>query len=208
MKYRSLVLLGLFALTAPAMIAAAQTMSSTSTSSAATADGASSLRKGLFVSAGLGYGAAGIDCAGCQTNRESGPVAYVRIGGTVNSHLRVGIESDGWAKTKFGVYERIAFLTGDLYVYPSMSANFWIKGGFGVAAGKETYQVNEATSTGAAVVGGIGYDWKVGGGNFVIEQFATYLRQLNGNIKVNGVDSGVSPNADVFQLGVGLGYRH
>jgi hypothetical protein len=195
--YRALFFLALLAIAAPARIAAAQSASSTS-----------SLRKGFFASGGMGYGSAAIDCEGCQRNRESGPVAYVRLGGTINPHLRLGIESDGWAKTNFGVYEQIVYVTGDLYVYPSASGNFWMKGGFGVAAGKETYQVNRVESTGTAVAVGVGYDWKVGGGNFVIEQFATYLRQLNGTIVVNGADSGVSPTTNVIQLGVGLGYRH
>jgi hypothetical protein len=207
MKYRSLLLLGLFAVTAPAAIAAAQATLSTSTSAAAT-DGSSSVRKGFFASGGLGYGAFGVNCGVCATNRESGPVAYVRIGGTINPHVRLGVESDGWARTHFGLHEQLAFLTGDLYVYPSASANFWIKGGFGVAARKETHEADELRSSGAAMAGGVGYDWKVGNGNFVITQFATYLRQLSSKMKVDRVDTGVSASADVYQLGIGLGYRH
>jgi hypothetical protein len=38
--------------------------------------------------------------------------------------------------------------------------------------------------------------------------FATYLRQLSGNIEADGADTGVSANADIFQFGIGLGYRH
>jgi hypothetical protein len=208
MKYRSRCLFSLLAITMPATIVGAQSMSSTSTSTAATSDGTSNVRQGFFVSVGGGYGSAGINCEGCSTNRESGPVAYVRVGGTVNPHLRLGIESDGWAKTSFGVDEQIVFATADLYVYPSTATNFWIKGGFGLAAGKESNDVNELKATGAAVGAGIGYDWNVSGGNFVLVPFATYLRQLSGNIKANGADTGVSANADIFQFGIGLGYRH
>jgi hypothetical protein len=38
--------------------------------------------------------------------------------------------------------------------------------------------------------------------------YASYHRQLSGNMKFNGEDTGVSPNTNVFQLGFGIGYRH
>jgi hypothetical protein len=38
--------------------------------------------------------------------------------------------------------------------------------------------------------------------------YASYHRQLSGNLKYNGTDSGVSPNTNIFQFGFGLGYRH
>ena len=206
MKCRALVLASLFAAMISAVSAPAQAMSTQS--HASTADGAPTVRKGFFNSGGFGYGSAGIDCDGCSHNRESGPVAYIRLGGTINPHLRIGVESNGWAKTAYGVDEQIAFVTADLYVYPSVSNNFWLKGGVGLATGKESYNSDELKATGVGVGGGIGYDWNVSGGNFVLVPFATYLRQLSGNIKLDGVDSGVSANTNLFEFGVGLGYRH
>jgi hypothetical protein len=172
------------------------------------ADGTPPVRKGFFIGGGFGYGSAGIDCNGCSTDRESGPVAYIRLGGTINPHLRIGVESNGWAKTEFGVDEQIGFLTADLYFYPSVSNNFWIKGGVGFAEGKESDDVDEAKADGVGIAAGIGYDWNVGGGNFVFVPFATYVRQVSGKIKVNGEDTGVSANTDVFEIGLGLGFRH
>jgi hypothetical protein len=208
MKHCSLALICLIAISVSATMAGAQTMSRNSTSAAAAPDGAPTVRKGFFVSAGAGYGSAGIDCTGCQTNRENSVAGYFRIGGTLNPHLRLGIESDGWAKTVFGVDEQVGFLTGDLYVYPSVSNNFWIKGGAGLAMAKESDSHDELKATGVAVGAGIGYDWNVSGGNFVIVPYASYLRQVSGNIKLNGSDTGVSPNTNLLQIGIGLGYRH
>jgi hypothetical protein len=208
MKHRTLSLMCVIAFSASATIAGAQSMSAKSTSAAAAPDGSPTIRKGFFVSAGAGYGSAGIDCDGCTSDRENGVAGYFRIGGTINPHLRLGIESDGWAKTVQGIDEQVGFLTADLYVYPSVSNNFWIKGGFGLALAKESDSQDELKATGAGVAGGIGYDWNVSGGNFVIVPYATYLRQLSGNIKLNGSDSGVSANANLFQFGIGLGYRH
>jgi hypothetical protein len=208
MTNRSLFLGSLLAIAAPAAVAGAQTVSRMSTTAAAVPAAAPSTRKGFFMSAALGYGSAGINCDGCSANRENGLSGYLRIGGTVNPHLRLGIESDGWAKTIQGVDEQIGFLTADAYVYPSVSKNFWIKGGFGAAMSKESDNVNEIKAVGTGVAAGIGYDWNLRGGNFAIVPYASYHRQLSGNLKYNGTDSGVSPNTNIFQFGFGLGYRH
>lgn len=55
---------------------------------------------------------------------------------------------------------------------------------------------------------GAGYDWAVSGGSFVVVPFAGYLRQLSGKATFDGADTGVSANANIFQFGIGLGYRH
>src|SRR3569832_1139207 len=102
----------------------------------------------MYVGGAIGYGSAGISCDGCSSDRENGLAGYFRIGGTVNPHLRLGIESDGWAKTIQGVDEQIGFLTADAYVYPSISNNFWVKGGFGLAMSKESDDTDELKATG------------------------------------------------------------
>ena len=208
MRYRSLCLATLVAISASASIAEAQTAARMSNTAAAVPATAPSTRQGLYVGGALGYGSAGISCNGCSTDRENGLAGYFRIGGTVNPHLRLGIESDGWAKTIQGVDEQIGFLTADAYVYPSVSNNFWIKGGFGFAMSKESNNTDELKAVGTGVAAGVGYDWNVGGGSFAIVPYASYHRQLSGNMKLNGTDSGVSPNTNIFQLGFGIGYRH
>ena len=41
--------------------------------------------------------------------------------------------------------------------------------------------------------------------SYQIVPYASYHRQLSGNLKLNGSDSGVSPNTNIFQFGFGLG---
>jgi hypothetical protein len=212
LKHRWLSLISLIALSAVPSMARAQSVSAKSTSAAVAAQDTSSIREGFYVSAGLGYGSARIDCSGCSTDREQGLNGYFRIGGTLSPRLRLGVESDGWTKTVNGVKEQIGFLTADLYVYPDVAKNFWIRGGFGLAVAKESDDQGELTTTGAGLAGGIGFDWNVRGGNFVIVPYATYLRQLNGKFKLTGPFSeGVSTVAshvNLLEAGIGLGYRH
>jgi outer membrane protein with beta-barrel domain len=208
MRYRSLLLAGTFAVAAPASIAGAQSMNRMSNSVAPVPAATQNVRKGMYVGGAIGYGSAGISCTGCSSDRENGLAGYFRIGGTVNPHLRLGIESDGWMKTVQGVDEQIGFLTADAYLYPSVSNNLWIKGGFGLAMSKESDATDEMKATGTGVAAGIGYDWAPGGGSFAIVPYASYHRQLSGNMKFNGEDTGVSPNTNVFQVGFGIGYRH
>ena len=208
MTYRSLFVAGVLAIAAPVSMAGAQTAARMSNGVSSIPAAAQSTRKGMYVGGALGYGSAGISCNGCSSDRENGLAGYFRIGGTINPHLRLGIESDGWAKTVQGVDEQVGFLTADAYLYPSVSNNFWIKGGFGFAMSKESNDTDELKSTGTGVAAGIGYDWNPGGGNFAIVPYASYHRQLSGNMKLNGSDTGVSPNTNIFQLGFGIGYRH
>lgn len=57
--------------------------------------------------------------------------------------LRLSFESNGWLKTQNGVDEQVAFCTGAAYLYPSVSNNFWLKGGVGLATAKETAGADE-----------------------------------------------------------------
>ena len=202
MRTRSIISISVFTMIASATSISAQA-SSTPSNNAATPT-----RHGFFISAGLGYGSAGLKCDGCTTDRENGLSGYFRLGGTINPNLRLGVESNGWAKTVNGVDEQIGFVSGMLYVYPIATNNFWIKGGIGFAAAKESDNADEIKSSGVGVSAGIGYDWEVSRGGFVISPYAGYLRQLSGKVTLDGSDTGVSATADLFQVGIGLGFRH
>ena len=207
MRYRSFYFASLLTLAAPASIAGAQA-ARMSTGAKPIPAATTSTRQGFYFGGALGYGSAGISCDGCSSDRENGLAGYLRFGATLNPHLRLGIESDGWAKTVQGVDDQIGFVTADAYLYPSVSNNFWVKGGFGFAMTKESDATNEFKAVGTGFAAGMGYDWNVRGGNFAIVPYASYHRQVSGNLKLNGSDTGVSPKTNIFQVGFGLGYRH
>jgi len=45
-------------------------------------------------------------------------------------------------------------------------------------------------------------------GSFVVVPFAGYLRLINGTAKYDGTDLGVNAIVELFQFGIGLGFRH
>jgi hypothetical protein len=197
MRKSPMFLVSLFALALSATSLSAQSSSAPSAA-----------RKGFFIGGGFGAGSAGLDCDGCNVSRQNGLSGNFHIGGTINPHLRLGFESNGWVHSENGVDSQIGFWTGAAYLYPSMSNNLWLKGGVGLATAKASDNTDELKADGLGVSVGIGYDWAVSGGNFVVVPFAGYLRQLSGKGKYDGVDTGVSANANLFQFGVGIGYRH
>jgi hypothetical protein len=207
MKYRSSSLIGLVAVCLSVSVAAAQAESRESTAATTAPDGAPNVRKGLFASAGLGFGSAKLECGLCNKDVGDGWSGYLRFGGTINPHLRLGIEANGWAKS-LDESPQINFLTANLYVYPSASNNFWIQGGAGLATAKAFQNVDDIKARGAGISAGIGYDWSVSGGTFVIVPYATYLRQLTGKLEFDETVAGVSAHTGLLELGVGLGRRH
>lgn len=201
MTTRTLLAGSLLAIAVSAMPASAQ-------SPAASDNAPVAARQGFFVGGGLGMGSAGLSCDGCDFGRENGFSGYFRIGGTINPHFRLGFESNGWYKSEDGVDEVVGFWSGVGYYYPSLTNNLWLKGGLGLATAKASDPSDEVKTNGFGLSIGMGYDWAVSRGNFVLVPYAGYLHQVSGKLKYNGSSTGVSMNTSLFQFGLGLGYRH
>lgn len=89
MRKPMVVALSLFAALAGASSLSAQ-------KSSVTDDAIAPSRRGFFLSAGLGSGSLGVSCGGCGSDRTNALSGYFRIGGTINPHVRLGFESNGW----------------------------------------------------------------------------------------------------------------
>ena len=57
-------------------------------------------RDGFTISFGLGGGSAGASCDNCDSDRESAPSLYLRLGGALRPGLVLAGEINGWSKTK------------------------------------------------------------------------------------------------------------
>jgi hypothetical protein len=178
-----------------------------STMSAAAQAPQSSQRHGFYIGGGFGYGSAGMTCDGCTADRTNGMSGYLKLGGTLNPHLRLGVESNGWYKSEDGVDQTIGFFSGDAYWYPSVSNNFYLKGGVGYSRYKASGGGNSLETNGVGAAFGAGYDFQVAQ-SLAVTPFFNYLRQFSGQASFNGESLGQNGNANVFQFGVGIGYQH
>jgi hypothetical protein len=116
-------------------------------------------RSGFFIGLGLGYGSLDITCDGCEVDREGGLSGYFKLGGAVSSQVLLGVESNGWYKSEEGTSITFGTLTGSVYLYPSPAANFYLRGGAGLA----TFAVEDFdTETGFGWSVGLGYDIPIG----------------------------------------------
>jgi outer membrane protein with beta-barrel domain len=156
-------------------------------------------RKGFWFTVGGGYGSAGIGCNGCgDLHRESGVSGFIGLGGTINPHLQLGFESNGWSKSEGG--ETVTLGTGTLtaHWYPSATGGFFAKGGVGLGFQEVSFSGASDSRTGFGVSGGVGIDVPVSG-KVAITPTVSYSRGWLGNV---GGASGY--HIDVIQVAVGL----
>jgi hypothetical protein len=116
-------------------------------------------RSGFFIGVGLGYGSLDLTCDGCDFDRQSGLSGYLRVGGAITDRVLLGVESNGWYKSDEGVGVTASTVTGTVYLYPSSEADFFVRGGAGLAT-LDSEDINADTSFGWSV--GLGYDIPIG----------------------------------------------
>jgi hypothetical protein len=146
-------------------------------------------RQGFWFGVGMGVGSLG--CDGCG-DRTSGASGYLKLGGTVNQHVLLGFESNGWYKDESGVTVTQGNFSGAVYWYPSAASGFFAKTGLGYSVLNVDTGFGNGSSTGFGFLAGLGYDVRVGG-NTSITPTANWFR--------GDFDGGSS---DVFQLGLGI----
>ena len=116
-------------------------------------------RSGFFIGFGFGYGSLDITCDGCAVDREGGVSGYLKLGGALSERVLLGVESNGWYKSEEGVGITFGTLTGSVYLYPSSTANLYLRAGAGIA----TLDVEDFdTETGFGWSFGAGYDIPIG----------------------------------------------
>ncbi len=126
-------------------------------------------RQGTWVGAGLGAGAAMLECQICDGEQGSrGTSGYLRVGTTVNGRLLVGAEANAWMRTDETGHQRVVSLTGNGYWYPNPRHGYFFKGGFGISRYKQWSEDdnNEDLTTGLSAGGftgnvGTGYEIRV-----------------------------------------------
>jgi hypothetical protein len=150
-------------------------------------------RQGFWVGGGMGYGSLGLSCSGCaDVGREGGLSGYAKLGGTLRQNILLGVEMNGWTKSEAGGRVTMGNFSGAAYWYPMPTQGLFIKAGAGYSMLSVDDGVSTADDSGFGVLGGVGYDVRVGR-NLSITPVANWFR--------GGFD-GLSTN--VLQLGLGV----
>ena len=163
-------------------------------------------RQGFWIGFGLGAGSAGADCADCSDERDTGVSGYLRMGGTVRPNLLIGGETNGWSYSSDGIDQQMGFISAVAYFYPAPTSGFYLKGGLGFANYTAEDDVDELTSSGFGITGGLGYDWRVSR-NFSLTPYLNYMRQVGGSLEFNGLDLDESANVNLLQIGLGFSWH-
>ena len=140
-------------------------------------------RQGFWIGGGLGYGSLG--CDGCD--RVGAPSGYFKLGGTLRQNILLGVETNGWTKSELGNRLTMGNVSGAIYWYP-MTNGMFVKAG----AGYSVLDSGIASTSGFGLLGGVGYDVRVGR-NLSVTPVANWFR--------GSFDGG---SANVLQIGMGV----
>jgi hypothetical protein len=119
------------------------------------------IRDGFWIGFGLGYGSLGLGCSSCSGPREGALSSYLKLGGTWDPHLLVGVELDVWKPASRHSDDTLsaANLSAVFYYYPNPHRGLFLRGGVGLALlGVTGLDFPEA---GPGAVLGAGYDVRV-----------------------------------------------
>jgi hypothetical protein len=166
-------------------------------------------RKGFWVGFGGGYGSAiaNADCPDCGGgNREGSFAGFFKLGGTLNERVLLGVESNAWRKEQEGVRLTLGNVSGTVTFYPQASSGFFLKAGLGLAYMDTQVENVSINKTGLGVLGGLGYDIRVGR-NISITPCANYYYGKPGDVTVLGEPVLPGFNYNVFDFGIGITFH-
>jgi len=172
----------------------------------AQAQGGEPRRHGFWFSLGLGGGSVAVTCPECDAQsdeRLNGIAGYVRFGGTVSPHLLVGIEGTGWVRNDEGFERRIATASATALLYPDRNAGFFLKGSIGGIRAVVENSLLVAVGEGLTWQVGVGIDVYLGRGA-ALTPFLTYVGSSQVGTTLNGIDTGISLNPNIVQVGLAL----
>lgn len=167
-------------------------------------------REGFTIAFGLGGGTRGLDCDGCEVDREGGATAFLFIGGTINPRLTIGGELNGWGKTEGEVEEAVASMMAVAHYYPMLSRGLFLSGGIGMTSMARDDRTDELArdefrTDGFGIQLGVGYDIRVARG-FSLSPRIQWVRGFGGDGTDNDVDIG-DANPDYVQIGLGFTFH-
>lgn len=166
------------------------------------------VREGFWIGFGGGWGWADLGCDECEgEDREDSFTGFIKLGGTLNDRVLLGLESNGWVKDEDGGRLTLGTLTGTVTFYPQASGGFFLKGGAGLSYVSldidDFFFEASASKTGWGVLAGAGYDIRVGRNVSITPSFNFYYGKP-GDIDFGGGDilQGFSQNVIAIEVGI------
>jgi hypothetical protein len=188
-------------------------------------------RRGFWLSFGLGYGSARVECDQCIAGGREGSLAgWFRLGGTIGHKLLLGWEVNGWLKNDKGRLQTTEDLTRSLgssaiiaVFYPRVASGFFVRAGGGLSyAGLPPRPTTFCPATDLACLGaidegahgngfgltaGIGYDIRIRTNLSITPDF-TYSRGSPGDLRRKGEPPVVTGwKHDILAFGVGVTFH-
>ena len=167
-------------------------------------------REGWWFSAGTGVAARFYNCKGCDSlprqPRGLGPTLRLRLGGSFDSHLLLGMQVDVWAKSSSGVTSFAGVLSPAIYYYPSDSGGFFFGFGFGHLGYASYAGADNQISNGFGLIVGVGRDYRVRRSMSI----STALNLIVGGfgaLNENDALRGRSYSQTMLELGVGITFH-
>jgi len=170
-------------------------------------------RHGFWIGFGGGYGSASAsaDCDSCSGDREGSGTVFLKLGGTLNKNVLLGVETNLWIKEETSnttLY--LGAFTGTVTVYPQASGGFFLKAGAGASYVSSDFQEGSLTASiekwGWAVLVGAGYDIRVGR-NISLTPCVNYHYGKLGDINFQGITAFPNWKQDVVSFELGLTFH-
>ena len=115
-------------------------------------------RKGFFIGFGFGGGGGTVD----SDENVNGGMGWITLGGTITPRLRLAADFEGMVPKGDNADFSLGTSTFAALYYPSVTSNFFLKGGIGAATVSYTGPGPNGNGTGLGGVVGAGFDMMVG----------------------------------------------
>jgi hypothetical protein len=165
---------------------------------------------GFWWSVGGGAGRNRVSCESCEEiTRHWGPTAFVRAGGDVSPHIKVGGELHFWQASIEGNDAHIRGIQAVVHWYPSASGGFFGQVGLGLSRTRNSFDVEgetvRAAETGLNVSAGVGWDVPLRTGIYLTPRVASVV------VPIATIDTPAGPLVNVvstiYRFELGLTFR-
>lgn len=169
------------------------------------------VREGFWIGFGAGYGWADVSCDECGDggDREGSITGFVKLGGTLNERVLLGVETNVWTKEQDDVRVTLGSLAGTVTLYPQASSGFFLKAGVGLSyldTGVRAGSVSlSASKTGWGFMAGLGYDLRLDR-NVSITPCVNYYYGKPGDLTFEG-ETVAGWKQNVIDVGIGVTFH-